>query len=180
MMKPFIIAATLIACFFSIDNIADAKGVKNKTKIGARQPCENSFYSSSKYTQLAKDYPSLGNDLKDICQLINNHYSQKHRSLSTNWDTENLQKLPASGYSVVGNTEVKSIKLVKYSPNKIIGINTDASTDIEVNVREYAWANSAWKLVNTAIGTYRFNFIKTNGKWRIESDNLIVQSRQQS
>jgi hypothetical protein len=167
MLKSFILAATSIACIFSISSIADAKVAKIHKSVDRGQSCENPVDSNSQYTQLAKNYPNLGNDLKAICQLINNHYSLKHRRLSTNWDTKDLQKLPAHGYSVVGNTEVKNMKLVEYSQNKLIDRSTRASADIEVNERRYAWENSSWKLVSTAASTYHFTFIKTNDRWEI-------------
>jgi hypothetical protein len=171
MMKPFI-AAISIAYILSIPSISDAKNVKNIRKIDRAQPCQDPVNLSSEYNQLAKYHPTLNKDLQSICQLINQHYLRKHQSIPT-YPPEHL---PANKLSVLGITEVESIKLIEYSKGKAIGQDANATVKIKSAVREYTRENSSWKLVKTESVTYHFIFVKKNDEWVFQGNLQVARS----
>jgi UDP-N-acetylmuramoylalanine-D-glutamate ligase len=172
MMKQFILTATSIAYILSITSIADAKVAKTNRKVTLAQPCQSPAYVNSKYTQLAKTYPGVNNDLKDICQLINTHQIVNNRRAD---EIEDLRENQQRGSSSSTRIEIKSIKLSRYSQEKINAITALADTDIELIEKKYAWNKKTWNLSEAKTVKHRFTFVKMGDKWIFENDSLVIK-----
>lgn len=168
-MKSFILTATSIVYIFSISSIADAKVAKTTKITGRNITCQNPITSNSQSNQLFQDNLTLKEDVKAVCQLINNVFTKSNES---GLKLENSPVSPGTIYTEMSAIEVSSIKLVDYRKSGL-SKTTDVDVDIEFINRKYSMRKNErkWNFDRAENWIARAIFQKKDGQWlRIKYD----------